>query len=74
MTFNKKTVERVRNHYPKGSRVALVYMNDPYAPPVGTYGTVIGVDDLGTIHVDWDNLGCLGVVYGEDECVKLPSD
>jgi hypothetical protein len=31
-------------------------------------GTVIGVDDIGTIHAKWD-CGCtLGIVYGEDSC------
>ena len=46
-------------------------MDDPQAPPIGTLGTVIGVDAIGTIHVDWDN-GCgLGVAYGEDDCRRI---
>ena len=41
------------------------------APPVGTKGTVRGVDDIGSIMVAWDN-GCgLSVAYGEDICRKL---
>ena len=35
----------------RGDRVELVHMDDPQAPPVGTCGTVTGVDDMGTIHV-----------------------
>lgn len=46
-------------------------MDDPQAPPVGTKGTVRGVDDIGSIMVVWDN-GCgLSVAYGEDICRKL---
>ena len=41
-------------------------MNDPQAPPLGTLGTVIGVDDIGSVMVHWDNGGSLSVVYGED--------
>lgn len=65
---SKETVERIRERYPKGARVVLVKMEDPQAPPIGTMGTVLGVDDIGSIMVNWDN-GCgLSVVYGEDEC------
>ena len=57
--------------FPAGSRVELVKMDDPQAPPVGTKGTVRGVDDIGSIMVAWDN-GCgLSVAYGEDICRKL---
>jgi hypothetical protein len=67
----KETVERVRGEYPVGSRVELVRMDDPQAPPIGTKGTVRGVDDTGSIMVSWDN-GCgLSVVYGEDEAVRI---
>jgi len=41
-------------------------MDDPQAPPVGTQGTVIAVDDIGSILVSWDNGSGLNVVYGED--------
>ena len=66
---SKETVERIRKEYPIGSRVELVQMDDPQAPPVGTNGTVRGVDDIGSIMVAWDN-GCgLSVAYGEDICL-----
>ena len=48
---NKETVERIRKEYPVGTRVELVQMDDPQAPPVGTKGTVRGVDDIGSIMV-----------------------
>ena len=56
--------EKIRTQYPKGTRVELVSMDDPQAPPVGTRGTVTGVDDAGSILVDWDNGSGLNVIYG----------
>lgn len=59
-------IKILRKKYPKGTRIKLVFMNDarPVAP--GTKGTVNHVDDMGTIHVDWDNGRRLGLVYDED--------
>ena len=65
---SKEIVERIRKEYPVGSRVELVRMDDPQAPPVGTKGTVRGVDDVGSIMVVWDNGSGLSVAYGEDIC------
>lgn len=68
---SKEIVEMVRRQYPKGCRVELVRMDDVQAPPVGTKGTVIGVDDTASVMVKWDN-GCgLNVVYGEDSCRRI---
>ena len=68
---SRKTIERLRLQYPAGCRVQLDQMNDMQAPPIGTNGTVIGVDDIGSIMVKWDN-GCgLSVVYGEDHCHRI---
>lgn len=68
---SKETVERIREECPVGTRVELVQMDDPQAPPVGTKGTVRGVDDIGSIMVAWDNGCVLSVAYGEDICRKL---
>ena len=68
---SKETVERIRKEYPVGTRVELVQMDDPQAPPVGTKGTVRGVDDIGSIMVSWDNGSGLNVAYGEDICRKV---
>ncbi|MDE6589232.1 MAG: DUF4314 domain-containing protein [Oscillospiraceae bacterium] len=67
----RETVERIRREYPAGCRVELLRMDDPQAPPIGTLGTVIGVDDTGSVMVRWDNGSGLHVVYGEDECRKV---
>ena len=72
MTFpSRQQVERVRKQYPAGTRVELVQMDDAQAPPVGTAGTVTGVDDTGSILVDWDNGSGLNVIYGEDIVRKI---
>ena len=69
--ISKEAIQALRERFPKGTRVELLKMDDPQAPPVGTKGTVRGVDDIGSIMVAWDN-GCgLSVVWGEDECRKL---
>lgn len=69
--ISRGQLQRLREAYPKGSRVELVQMDDPQAPPIGTHGTVIGVDDIGSIMVDWDN-GCgLSVAWGADHCRRI---
>nr|DAI61933.1 MAG TPA: protein of unknown function (DUF4314) [Caudoviricetes sp.] len=65
---SKEIVERLRRTYSKGTVVELVRMNDLHAPPAGTLGIVMSVDDIGTIHVRWNNGSGLGIAYGEDEC------
>ncbi|WP_026663559.1 DUF4314 domain-containing protein [Butyrivibrio proteoclasticus] len=67
----REVVEALRREYPVGTRVELVKMDDLQAPPLGTLGTVIGVDDTGSIMVDWDNGSGLNVVYGEDVVRKI---
>jgi len=69
---DKYIIERLRQDYPVGSRIELVRMDDPQAPPIGTKGTVSGVDDIGSIMVNWDNGSSLNVVYGEDVVKKAP--
>jgi len=68
---SREIVEQVRKEYPAGTRVELVWMDDPQAPPIGTKGTVRGVDDTASIMVSWDNGSGLHVVYGEDSCRKI---
>lgn len=70
-TATAAEVERLRKQYPTGTRVELVEMDDPQAPPVGTKGTVYGVDDIGSILVDWDNGSGLNVAFGMDRVRKV---
>jgi hypothetical protein len=61
----------LREQFPQGTRVELVCMDDPQAPPIGTKGTVTGVDDTGSLLVNWDNGSGLNVIYGIDRVSKL---
>ena len=64
-------LKRLRETYPAGTRVELVQMDDPQAPPTGTKGTVTGVDDTGSLLVDWDNGSGLNVIWGVDVVRKV---
>ena len=66
-----RQIKRLRESFPAGCRVELLRMDDDQAPPVGTLGTVVAVDDIGTIHVAWDNGSSLGVVLDVDDCRKV---
>ena len=64
--MTKEQLQSLRKRYPAGSRVELIKMDDPQAPPIGTKGTVMGVNDTRSLLVHWDNGSGLNVVYGED--------
>ena len=67
MEISQENLAKLRNTFPPGIRVELIRMDDPYTKiPKGTQGTVINVDDIGTIHISWDGYHCLGVAYGKD--------
>lgn len=68
---SREIVKKVRDEYPIGTRVELVQMEDVQAPPIGTRGTVIGVDDIASIMVKWDSGSSLNVIYGVDICKKI---
>lgn len=67
---SREIVNQLRNKYPAGTRIKLTGMDDAQAPPIGTPGTVQGVDDMGSIMVHWDNGSSLSLVYGVDSCRK----
>ena len=61
-------VASIKNKYPAGTRIKLIEMNDPWNPvEPGTRGTVEFVDDIGQIHMKWDNGRTLALVPGQDE-------
>ncbi len=58
----------------RGQRVRLVYTSDPYSDLLaGSEGTVMFVDDLGTVHVAWDSGSTLGLIPGEDKWEVAPN-
>lgn len=68
---NRKIVAKLREKYPEGCRVELVEMDDKYALPIGTKGTVSFVDDTGSAFVNWDTGSGLAVVHGKDKCRRV---
>lgn len=44
--MNRARKTELMQQYPNGTRIRLVFMDDKFAPPVGTLGTVTGVDDM----------------------------
>ena len=71
--ISTERLQALRERFKPGSRVELLKMDDVQAPPIGTRGTVVGVDDIGSIMVNWDNGSGLSIAYGEDEC-KVVAD
>lgn len=68
----RKKAESMKEQYPIGTRIELISMgNDPRPIESGTRGTVLVVDDLGTLHCTFDNDRCLGICPGEDSFRKL---
>lgn len=66
---------QLREYYKPGTRVVLIRMMDPYTNlRQGDQGTVSMVDDIGTIHINWDCGSTLGVVFGEDQCRKVEDE
>ena len=61
-------VAYIKKQYPAGTRIKLINMDDPWHPvEPGTEGTVEFVDDIGQIHMKWDNGRTLALVPGQDE-------
>lgn len=65
--MNEKKIELIKKQYEQGKRIKLLQMDDMQAPPYGTIGTVTGIDDIGQVHVNWDNGQTLALIFGEDD-------
>ena len=74
---NKKVVEnnrdekvkKLREKYPRGTRIRLIHMFEEMAQavPAGTIGIVTNVDYVGTIRVAWETGSSLGLIPEVDE-------
>ena len=70
--IHPEMLKQLKEYYTAGTRVILIRMSDPYTNlRQGDRGTVTIVDDIGTVHVNWDRGSTLGVVFGEDECRRI---
>ena len=72
MEMNRNLIRRIKADYPPGTRIELIFLDDPYAKlPPRLQGVVALVDDAGTIHTQWDNGATLGLVPGVDRFRKV---
>ena len=71
--ISAEALRHLREQHPEGTRVELIHMDDPYNTKLipGSKGTVRYVDDMGTIHVQWDCGSGLGLIPGEDTWKKI---
>lgn len=68
----QKNVQRMKDNYPPGTRIMLLQMGDDPRPiEPNTRGTVKAVDDMGTLHCNFDNGRSLGIVPDEDSFRRL---
>ncbi len=70
-----RQAKRYQEAYPPGTRVLLMEMGeDPNPVPPNTRGTVLAVDDIGTLHCAFDDGRSLGLVPGEDRFRRLTEE
>ncbi len=70
--MKRQKVEYYKESYLPGTRILLIHMgSDPRPVEDDMKGTVRCVDDMGTIHCDFDNGRCLGIIPEEDSFRKL---
>ena len=51
----RRRAQMIKDRYPAGTRIMLLHMgNDPNPIAPNTRGTVVAVDDIGTVHCDFD--------------------
>ena len=71
-TMSRGQIEYLKKQYPPGTRVQLDSMgDDPRPVPAGTKGSVVAVDDCGTLHCEFDNGRSLGICPEVDSFHKI---
>ena len=68
--MTRKEIERIKAEYPLGSHVILIEMKGEPQMPYGLKGTVMSIDDIGQIHVNWENGSTLALTE-EDSFSKI---
>ncbi len=70
--MSEAAVNRLREQYPAGTKIRLQYMVGEPKMREGLEGVVRFVDDIGQIHMQWDNGSRLALHSEEDwfEVVK----
>ena len=63
----RQKILKLKKRFSENTRIKLISMNDIQAPPSGTLGTVVGIDDIGMVLVEWDNGSTLSLIPEEDK-------
>ena len=63
---SREQIAALRERYPHGTKVELLCMDDPQAPPTGTRGEVMGIDDAGQLLVRWETGSSLSLIPDVD--------
>lgn len=66
MFMKSEEIQKLREKYPKGTKLRLISMDDSQAPPKGTVGVVNYIDDAGNIHMNWEDGSSLALISGVD--------
>lgn len=70
--MSDERIKFYKENFPKGTRLQLDRTgDDPNPIPNGTKGTVITVDDAGTVICNFDNGRCLGICPEADSFHKI---
>lgn len=67
-------MDRIKERYPVGTRIQLINMDDAQSIPEGTVGTVYYVDDIGQLHMKWDNGRSLALIPNVDQFVIVQEE
>ena len=60
---NKAYLEQLRKQYPIGTKIQLISMRDEKYPILpGMIGVVTHIDDMGSIHLKWQNGSSLAII------------
>ena len=72
---NKTYLEQLRKQYPKGTKLQMITMrNEKYPAPPGTVGEVTHIDDMGSIHMKWENGSSLALIPEVDSFKVLGAE
>ena len=64
--LKREEVERIKEKYTKGTPIRLYSMEGEHTVPPGSRGVVDHVDDIGQIHMKWENGSSLALNVEED--------
>lgn len=71
---NKSYLAQLRKQYPVGTKIQLISMRDEKYPILpGTIGEVTHIDDMGSIHMKWQNGSSLAIIPEVDSFRVAPA-